>query len=1139
MRLLQIKDDSFSLVERIGNDIPPYAILSHTWGKDEDEVLYQDILDGIGHTKPAWHKILFCSKQAAGEKIEYFWVDTCCINKLSSAELTEAINSMFRWYQCAKKCYVYLADVSVKSSTAWQSAFEESRWFTRGWTLQELVAPQIVEFFSAEGTRLGDKDSLEKIIQAMTGIDAHALQGYPLTHFSVKTRLSWATGRQTKREEDAAYALLGIFNVYMPMIYGEGFQNARNRLLKEIGASLSITLPSAEGASFDSYTQERYACCLPGTRSSLLHHLVGWAKDENSKPIFWLNGMAGTGKSTVARTIAHHFASQHQLGASFFFKQGEGELGSARRLFTSIAMGLMARVPEMKLGVKDVLDEDPTVIDKSLKVQFEKLVLQPLSQVLHQPRLELVIVLDALDECDEDNNIREILRLLSHIKSLKSVTLRVFVTSRPELHVRLGFKELRHGEYENIILHEIATDIVKNDILLFLQHELGNIRRQRSLPSDWPNMEQMMALADLATPLFIFAATLCRYIGDQKHNPRTRLETMLTYRNKATSKLDATYLPILHLLFEEEDKDDKEQWSAEFRTIVGSIVILLNPLSVSSLAKLLGVSKFDIGCRLDSLHSVLSVSESEFVPIRLLHLSFRDFLLDPRKKGKSPLWVDEKETHKNLASRCLEVMSGPGGLRRNICKLYGPTSLRPDLLGTGQELERHVPLHLQYACRYWTTHVVQSRCTLQDGYSVHTFLRRHLLHWLEVMSILGEIQHAVYLLKNLQALPQSNESVSSRYLIEAVRFVEKFWKVAESTPLQLYCLPIFLTPNESLISRAFAHRDPVWVKRISKLFGDQEFCAPSAHKHSALTRVLAFSSDGRSIASGSNDTRIHLWDTTTGLCRKVLKGHSKYVNAVIWLPKDLAIASASKDHTVRLWDAVTGSCSATLHGHTRSVHTLAFSQTANLLASASKDLTIRLWDLTTGCCRFTLEVLFPRVTSVTFSDDGLQVATTSTDKRVRVWSTSTGGCQTLELGHSGWITTTTFSQDKASESPSSYDGLGRLFLYNAIITGACCDPGAFGLNDHATIHGRRDLFTYDSHFGIPYNPKSRKLCLSATESWILHNSIPCLRLPAAYAPSSVAVHGDMICLGHDSGEITLLKFFPENMQWLWDGPFPT
>jgi hypothetical protein len=226
----------------VHDNIPEYAILSHTWGADTEEVTFRDLVDDTGKSKAGYGKIRFCGEQAKRDSLQYFWVDTCCIDKSNSVELQEAINSMFRWYRNAAKCYVYLSDVSITkqkvsnqfSELTWESAFRASRWFTRGWTLQELLAPSSVEFFSQEGERLGDKRTLERQVHEITGIAVSALQGAPLSQFRVDERLSWAENRQTTRKEDKAYSLLGIFDVYMPLIYGEGGENALIRLREQI-----------------------------------------------------------------------------------------------------------------------------------------------------------------------------------------------------------------------------------------------------------------------------------------------------------------------------------------------------------------------------------------------------------------------------------------------------------------------------------------------------------------------------------------------------------------------------------------------------------------------------------------------------------------------------------------------------------------------------------------------------------------------------------------------------------------------------------------------------------------------------------------------------------------------------------------
>jgi hypothetical protein len=260
MRLLECNNDSeFSLTKDfVGGKIPEYAILSHTWGADIEEVTYRDLIDGTGKNKDGYKKIRFCGEQARHDGLQYFWVDTCCVDKSNNSELAEAINSMFQWYRNAAKCYVYLPDVSSpvidigdkSDQLLWEMAFRTCRWFTRGWTLQELIAPISVEFFSKNWKLLGDKKSLERHICEITRIPSKALQGGPLAEFSVTERMSWAGTRQTTREEDMAYSLLGIFDIHMPLIYGEGRENAEGRLREAINRKGKGMLFSFSGISY-------------------------------------------------------------------------------------------------------------------------------------------------------------------------------------------------------------------------------------------------------------------------------------------------------------------------------------------------------------------------------------------------------------------------------------------------------------------------------------------------------------------------------------------------------------------------------------------------------------------------------------------------------------------------------------------------------------------------------------------------------------------------------------------------------------------------------------------------------------------------------------------------------------------------
>ena len=243
MRLLQYSEDGeLSLTKDFIDKIPPYVILSHTWGPATEEVSFGDLMDGTAKDKAGYEKIRLCGEQAKRNDFQYFWVDTCCINKSNNTELSEAINSMFCWYHNAANCYVYLSDVpkstvdtnSHSTQLLWESEFHKSKWFTRGWTLQELIAPRSVEFYSRDWDFLGDKISLEGYICEITGIPAKALQGNALSDFSIPERMSWADKRETTRREDLAYSLLGIFDISMSLIYGEGAEKAFRRLQEKI-----------------------------------------------------------------------------------------------------------------------------------------------------------------------------------------------------------------------------------------------------------------------------------------------------------------------------------------------------------------------------------------------------------------------------------------------------------------------------------------------------------------------------------------------------------------------------------------------------------------------------------------------------------------------------------------------------------------------------------------------------------------------------------------------------------------------------------------------------------------------------------------------------------------------------------------
>ncbi|KAH7060965.1 kinesin light chain 1, partial [Paraphoma chrysanthemicola] len=319
MRLLRrLSSGDFEVASFNDENPPPYAILSHTWTEGQ-EVAYSELVAGTGKDKTGYDKIRFCGGRAAADGLQYFWVDTCCIDKSTSHELSTAINSMFRWYQRASKCYVYLPDVVVPEEVAdaeafritWTEAFRRSRWFTRGWTLQELLAPPCVEFFSKNGKRLGSRMSLEQEIHEITKIATEALRGQSLAGFSVEERMSWAAQRTTTLKEDKVYCLLGIFGVFLSLIYGEGEAYATLRLREEIERR-------QEGQGTARLHDLSVLPLLPFPRNELfvgreeqLRSLEQSLLPSNTHRRMTIYGLGGCGKSALALEFAYRALVRH------------------------------------------------------------------------------------------------------------------------------------------------------------------------------------------------------------------------------------------------------------------------------------------------------------------------------------------------------------------------------------------------------------------------------------------------------------------------------------------------------------------------------------------------------------------------------------------------------------------------------------------------------------------------------------------------------------------------------------------------------------------------------------------------------------------------------------------------------------
>ncbi|KAK5988609.1 Vegetative incompatibility HET-E-1-like protein [Cladobotryum mycophilum] len=685
-------------------------------------------------------------------------------------------------------------------------------------------------------------------------------------------------------------------------------------------------IPIAKGAAFDSQANEHEPTCLPDTRVEILAGINKWAKDPQGHCIYWLCGLAGTGKSTISRTVTHQFTECGVPTANFFFKKGEGDRGKASVLFTTVAAQLIHLLPEIAPHVRDVIERDPNIADKALGRQFDELILKPLEKHKNTTSSLIIVVFDALDECDNQDDVITVIRLLSKAKELTSVHLKFFVTSRPELPIRLGFGKI-HGDYEDVALHEVPAQDIRHDILIYLNSQLALIRDDFNsdvlssyrLPDDWPPSDIVGKLVDMSVPLFIFASTVCRFLGERAlGDPKKQAMKFIQYKGSGKlNQLARTYLPILNQLLVErvgrvgvqfEDRPAKQRAEVidNFREIVGTIVLLAEPLPMVALSELIGRDQEVINAHLSMLHSVLNIPKDASAPIKLFHLSFRDFLVDPDGMAENPFYINEQSTHEKMAANCLDLLSKDNNLKEDICGLKNPGMSRSDI--QQDTINECIPPHVRYACLYWVFHLKQGEVRIHDDSSTHHFLRIHFLHWLEVFSLLGRVSESIGMIDTLLSLVDfTNSADLSEFLRDSRRTILGNRLPIDTVPLQLYSSVLLFLPQNSVIRQQFEEVIPRWIKVRPTVEMDWDPCFQTLEGHQNGIKLAIFSHDSSLIASTSVDN-VFIWHTDTGTCIQKLQNLKWIAKALRFSYDSSKLAMVNAFGVVFVWDTSTWEC---------------------------------------------------------------------------------------------------------------------------------------------------------------------------------------------------------------------------------------
>ncbi|KIK53577.1 hypothetical protein GYMLUDRAFT_178760, partial [Collybiopsis luxurians FD-317 M1] len=799
-------------------------------------------------------------------------------------------------------------------------------------------------------------------------------------------------------------------------------------------------------------------CCTADTRTGILGQLHTWVADNSPScpPIFWISGMAGTGKSTIAKIICEEYSKKggdYQLGASFFCSRQLPDLRDQRNVIPTVAYELSSSCTALQ---DELVVVEPKAVKKP-ESHVTSLLLGPWKKIAESQGLKWLIVLDALDELENNGGYNILKQLLEGVDGIHG--LKILVTSRPDQNIanvcneQLSSKTICH-------LHDVEKEVALQDITKFIYTKLEHL-----VPKWKAELDQ---LAEQCDGLFIYAATAIRYICgnpdsrvqmksqkqfDQLKSLLSKPDLMLTQ----SSHIGILYQPILDEVFANEGGDDAQM-------VVSTIMCVKQPVSVSVLAKLItqpGEEPEEEWVRevVNALHAMTFTQNN---CIYIYHKSFLDFF--PKDSIR--------EQNKLLAETCMHIMQQR--LHFNMCDLQTSYKLDSEVPNLRIKVKDMFGNELGYALQYWIPHLIEQEANDSFLELMPMLMKKKILFWIEVMNLMQKKEdcfkqvldlrrwltkfdthsalkeNMVGVERLVQAFTQTTASLSTPHLYLSILATEfattpsaTQWKNNFRNVLKVLCTGVSNHGGEILQMQCFSVVDavafsPNGLKFVSgsgdsvdgtvciwdALTGEQIL---QMEDHTGWVHSVAFSSNGSKVISGAEDRTVRLWNAITGEQEMIMNGHTDKVYSVAFSPDGSKVVSGSADKTVQMWDVVTGNTLIEIVGHTGEVYSVVFSPEGANIVSGSADKTICIWDAGTGEKLKLINEHSSGVWSVVFSLDGSRLVSGSADHTVCIWDAATGDKLNQMDGHTNEVNSVAFSSDGSLVVSGSDDNTVRIW----------------------------------------------------------------------------------------------------------------